>query len=239
MCLFLLLVLGCVRFLCVLLSGPMCFNFGCPSVRTQFVLTVEWQHRLLAALEVGYFERQQHQELQWCPISQILTSSAIITWLERGTQGRLDSHHVARVVRSIILHLPYQGLRVWDRDEQDLFVMFKPEELPRKPFAISSIPQGAQKAVWKARKFFREERYGFLEVPHSRDFLSRTCAYLDPSQVPGRVRGMVHARQARGFCRSHGFPVQRVRSSHPSPQSSRSPIALQQKRQLHSLIQFV
>ena len=77
-----------------------------------FFMTVERQHRLLATLEVGYFERQQHQELQWCPVSQILASPAIITWLERGAQGHLDSHRVALVVRSTILHHPYQGVRV-------------------------------------------------------------------------------------------------------------------------------
>ena len=102
---------------CCLAQGV--FSFGCPKKDWLPQITVDWQHRLLAALKVGYFALQQHEALQWFPISQIL------------------------------------GLHVWDRNEQDLFVIFKPEELPRIPFTIPSVVPGAQKVLWSAHKFFR------------------------------------------------------------------------------------
>ena len=134
-------------------------------------MTVEWQHRLLAALEVGYFERTS--TTSGAHSGSRCHKSSRVPQFSCGSNADHKAPSILIMLLGLLDRLSSTILikvyDVLDRNEQDLLVMFKPEELSRTPFTISSIPQGAQKAVWKAHEFFREKRYGFLEVAQSRD----------------------------------------------------------------------
>ena len=55
-------------------------------------------------------------------------------------------------------------------------------------FTFSSIPQGAQKALWTAHRFFREKRCGFLEVPARNVFYHLRKLAWNPTSSRTRVR---------------------------------------------------